>query len=59
MSFSIKLVQNSVRKCLLLEIGVETFCATVGLLEIGAMCKKAKNLCKTEGATENVPELAR
>ena len=28
---------------LLLEIGVETLCATVVLLEIGAMCKQAKN----------------
>ena len=31
---------------LLLEIGVETLCATVVLLEIGAMCKKAKNCAK-------------
>ena len=28
---------------LLLEIGVKTLCATVVLLEIGVMCKKAKN----------------
>ena len=46
MSFSIKLVQNSVRNVLLLEIGVKTLCATVVLLEIGAVCKKAKNCAK-------------
>ena len=46
MSFSIKLVQNSVRNVLLLEIGVKRLCATVVLLEIGTMCKKAKNCAK-------------
>ena len=46
MSFSIKLVQNSVRNVLLLEIGVKTLCVTVVLLEICAMCKKAKNCAK-------------
>ena len=46
MSFSIKLVQNSVHNVLLLEIGVKTLCVTVVLLEIGAMCKKAKNCAK-------------
>ena len=46
MSFSIKLVQNSVRNVLLLEIGVKTLCVTVVFLEIGAMCKKAKNCAK-------------
>ena len=46
MSFSIKLVQNSVRNVLLLEIGVKRLCATVVLLEIGAMCKRAKNCAK-------------
>ena len=40
MSFSIKLVQNSVRNLLLLEIGVKRLCATVVLLEIGL-----KTLC--------------
>ena len=46
MSFSIKLVQNSVRNVLLLEIGVKRLCATVLLLQIGTMCKKAKNCAK-------------
>ena len=46
MSFSIKLVQNSVRNVQLLEIAVKTLCATVVLLEIGAMCKKAENCAK-------------
>ena len=46
MSFSIKLVQNSVLNVLLLEIGVKTLCATVVLLEIGTMCKNAKNCAK-------------
>ena len=46
MSFSIKLVQNSVRNVLLLEIGVKRLWATVVLLEIGTMCKKAKNCAK-------------
>ena len=48
MSFSIKLVQNSVRNVLLLEISVKTLGATVVLLEICAMCKKAKN-CENGG----------
>ena len=43
MSISIKLVQKSVHNVLLLEIGVKTLCVTVVLLEICAMCKKAKN----------------
>ena len=45
MSFSIKLVQNSVRNVLLLQIGVKTLCATVVLLEIGFAC--VKNVKKT------------
>ena len=43
MSFSIKLVQNSVRNVLLLEIGVKTLCAIVVLLEIGTMCNRGRN----------------
>ena len=46
MSISIKLVQKSVHNLLLLEIGVKTLCVTVVLLEICAMCKKAKNCAK-------------
>ena len=46
MSFSIKLVQKSVHNVLLLEIGGNTLCVTVVLLEICAMCKKAKNCAK-------------
>ena len=48
MPFSIKLVQNSVRNLLFLEINVKTLCGTVVLLEICALCKKAKN-CENGG----------
>ena len=53
MSFSINLVQNSVRNVLLLEIGVKTLCATFVSLEIGAMCKKAKNCAKQRAQLKN------
>ena len=46
MSFSIELVQYSVRKGAVAEIGVKTLFATVVFLEIGAMCKKAENCAK-------------
>ena len=46
MSFSIKLVQYSVRKGAVAQIGVKALCAIVVLLEISAMCKKAKNCAK-------------
>ena len=46
MSISIKLVQKSVHNVLLLEIGIKTLCVTVVLLEICAICKKAKNCAK-------------
>ena len=46
MSISIKLVLKSVHNVLLLEIGVNTLCVTVVLLEICAMSKKAKNCAK-------------
>ena len=44
--FRLRLLKTACANVLLFEIGVETLCAAVVLLEMGAMCKKALNCAK-------------
>ena len=57
--FRYNLSKKACANVLFVEICVERLCATVVLLEIGAMCKKAKSCGKTKGVTKNLPNLAR